>query len=262
MESADQQITVARRPILIRVEPATNRADLENVVEQARASGADGVELVLPPSIDAEVDSATPARDYLARLHGHANALAVSCPSTSAPVSQRWLAEVLEAALWDRLSTGRAFLMNLTIPPTTGESGPLSFARYQDALNFCYGLLRNLRHSAERCGIPIALEAGAGGNLLSPVELRELVDAVHTWAVGVCIDLLRISTFGSPLDWLETLGCKVLAVRLTPDWSHPESLAASLDHINYRGPLILSGHPLGSDLPDSIRCLAGVTGLQ
>jgi sugar phosphate isomerase/epimerase len=112
-------------------------------------------------------------------------------------------------------------------------------------------LLRGLHLQAESTGVAIAVEAAHGRWLLSPVELRELIDAANSWAIGACIDLARVSAVGSPIDWITTLTHRVKAVR----WnvgpksrnsidSHgaivdPMALKNALDAVGFRGPIII-----------------------
>ena len=113
-----------------------------------------------------------------------------------------------------------------------------------------------MRFEAEATGVTVALEAATGGCFLSPIEVRELIDAVNSSAIGVCLDLERIGAIGSPLDWIDTLHRRVQAVRYTEVPCSGGSAAAqtcqvpidtliqALDGIPSDCPLILSGVPL------------------
>jgi sugar phosphate isomerase/epimerase len=116
------------------------------------------------------------------------------------------------ARLHDVASVGVRCL-NLELPPVRAGAHD-SFGRYQDALNFAYMLLQHTRLEAETAGVMLALEAAAGNCLLSPPELREIIDAANSWAVGACVDVARVARIGSPADWLLTLGHRVHAVRV------------------------------------------------
>ena len=154
-------------------------------------------------------------------------------------------------------------------PPVPDVAVPdIAFSGYQDALNFAYHLLRETRYEAESTGVPVALEAATGGCLLSPVELRETIDAANSWALGVCLDCDRVASVGSPADWLATLNRRVRCIRvhgsasLAP--SHAVSavssgqrsnrglteLFAAMEETSYDGPIIVVGHG-NSDLPDA-----------
>lgn len=74
-------------------------------------------------------------------------------------------------------------------------------------------------------GVALALDAPSCGCLLSPVELREVIDTANSSAIGACLDLGKIAALGSPADWVTTLGHRVHAVRV----SHEQAPRAPLD---------------------------------
>ena len=122
---------------------------------------------------------------------------------------------------------------------------------HRDMTSLAYRLLHNIRFEAERCGVMIALEAGAHGHLLSPIELREVIDAVNSWAIGVCVDVNRIAIFSHPVDWIYSLGRRIHAIRIN-DFTDRKDAANGgalgfttiepvLDHIDYGGVVIVSG---------------------
>ncbi len=157
------------------------------------------------------------------------SALAARCVATDVEGAA---AEV--AALLNRAASLGAQCLNLTIPPIAKleHGGPPAegdislghaaqsvpqreeFASYQEAINFVHHLLHRVRMDAEGCGVVVALEGGSGGCLLSPVELREIIDAANSWAVGACVDAARVARFSSPTDWIGTLAGRLHAVRV------------------------------------------------
>jgi sugar phosphate isomerase/epimerase len=50
---------------------------------------------------------------------------------------------------------------------------------------------------------------------MSPVELREIIDAVNSPMVGACLDAARLERFGSLTDWMAILHRRARAIRLT-----------------------------------------------
>jgi sugar phosphate isomerase/epimerase len=124
--------------------------------------------------------------------------------------------------------------LTLVVAPAivAGEShGPGLAGTYADALNGTHRALQRLRFSAERSGVTIALTAARHGFLLSPVELRELLDEQHLPSVGACLDLDACRSVGSARDWIETLGhrihCAVLGSRRSALERPIETLAAA-----------------------------------
>lgn len=121
----------------------------------------------------------------------------------------------LNAAL-RHLGNGNLRHLNLVMPPLghsdSVESGCIN--RYQDLLNFAQGILRGVRFEAEASGIAIGLVAGAHGCFLSPVELREMIDAIGSWSVGVCLDETMLQHGPSFEDWIAMLGPRTKTLRL------------------------------------------------
>ena len=60
--------------------------------------------------------------------------------------------------------------------------------------------------------------------MLSPVELREIIDEANSASVGVCIDVDRVAQVGSAADWITTLRHRVHVVR----FGRPDALDDAL----------------------------------
>ena len=256
------------RPILLRVEYTANDAEFYARCERAMAAGFDGIELALRVS-DSGDPAAPPGRaaqslEGLASRNLKATALATGCVACDVAAA----IEEVEVLL-HRAAGLHASCLNLTIPPLCGPPDQTGFTRYSDALNFAYELLHRARHEAEATGVAIALEAGANRSLLSPVELREIIDAANSWAVGACIDVTRIARIGSPVDWITTLRHRVHAVRFGDDQAPGESgsvasdraavietIAEALDEIAYDRSIIVSS----TAEPDRARAYLGRLG--
>ncbi len=224
------------RPVLFRVEQASTTVELQAQCAHAMAAGFDGIELPLDAACSGETDLTViaVAGRCVAYEIGHA------------------LEEV--TTLIRRAAGLHAQCLNLTIPPLARGGGDGGFAHYQDALNFAYWLLHRARYEAEAAGVAVALEAAANGCLLSPVELREIIDEANSWAVGACIDVSRTLKIGSPADWLTTLRGRVHAVRVrdihlaarpgsttSDETVDVEAIGAALDDIQYERPVIALG---------------------
>ncbi len=296
------QLTGSARPVLLRIEqPALRGSELQERCKCAMAAGFDGVELVLGADMLSNGRPFQPAAHESDNLVEHdlkIRAVAARFVTTDVEVAAVELAELLR-----RAAIRGAQCLNLTIPPirtatmgkrrrggdeeTTGQrdggaekpnaiergADGQGFTSYQEGINFAYQLLRRVRLDAECCGVSVALEAGATGCLLSPVELRELIDTANSWAVGVCIDAARIAL---PADWIRILKARVHAVRVrmqngecgimkqSPTIRHSpfpirhspldqagnvQAICEALSEIRYDGLIIASG----ADGPDEIR---------
>ncbi len=270
-----------QRPVLFRIEQHTAPTDLENRVAQAVAAGFDGVELALSPTAgDAATENPTDTHQvsrganaigewFRTARQGEAcrriRAIAWRCTTCDVPTALIEVGDLLA-----RAGELDARALNLTIPPLGGEPQNESFASYQEALNLAYMLLHELRFEAEATGVSIALEPAVGRCLLSPVELREIIDSANSWAVGVCIDVPRVARIGCPHDWLTTLGSRVHAVRMNFDEPgvptqrgesgsacDVSSITETLDRIDYDRTIIAAGEQDPATLRKHVSVLAG-----
>ncbi len=212
-QASDDKLTRRRRPVLWRIDWGSVAGTLRANCKAALDAGFDGVELAVDDLTGRGLD--VPA-DFVPRscpddttVPGAVEAIAARCATTDIEVATAQVTAGLQHAA----SLG-AHCLNLTIPPVRHLPDDCQFTRYQDALNFAHNLLRRLRYEAEATGVALALEPGIGAALLSPTELRDLIDAASSWAVGACVDVAHVARIGLPSDWLLTLGRRVQAVRL------------------------------------------------
>lgn len=232
-----------------------------------RQAGIEGLELRLGQPIvsGVSVEQVFAAVDCLAsEVSMTVQAIDVACELTPGEGLCGTLAELLAGC-------GARGIKQLSLAfaaSTAPAPKPLPRAGYSPAINTAYATLRDLRHSVEASGTLLTLDAGRNGLFLSPVEMRDVIDAANSWAIGACLDLALVSCFSRPADWVTTLGRRLHAVRLEvgslPDtpisltaedrsWltflererpinesdSHPSALAAALHHIGFRGCVIL-----------------------
>lgn len=136
----------------------------------------------------------------------------------------------------------------LVIPAVVGKASDRAPAvSYADALNRTYDALSELSHQAEDRGVVIGLENVWNRFLLSPIELRDLIDRINSPWVGAYLDVGNLLALGYPTDWITTLGRRVCCVHVK----------------DYRlaGPDGPGFCPLGCgdvDVPSVVRALRGV----
>lgn len=246
------------RLLVIRVELDTVGAEFPRSCAEAIEAGFDGVEAPLRvmngvggstrPSITTVPDRGDPSVP-----HGTIAALFAALGENEAEAARGRVAGWLELA-----GSLGARCLSIELPETPGEPAKRD-GRDGELLNLAYTLLHGLRFEAERTGVALALEAATGGAFTSAIELRDLIDAANSWAVGVCVDVRRLAGLARPEDWIRALGRRIHAVRIpfTPRdgaggspgseaepaaaFDHP-AIVSALGDVNYGGIVIATGH--------------------
>jgi hexulose-6-phosphate isomerase len=72
--------------------------------------------------------------------------------------------------------------------------------------------LQQLAPVAERCRVNLAVENVWNKHLLSPLEMRDLIDAIGSEYVGVFFDTGNIVLYGYPEQWIRILGKRIKKV--------------------------------------------------
>jgi len=258
-------MTAIRRPTALHIKQASSADALRDQSRDAADAGFDGVELsasLLRPGARAPAASMVDA--FAAGGGAQVAAVAASLAPTDIAAGRDELVSLLGLA-----ADLGAQCLNLAIPlagqPATSEGAS---TRYRDAINFVYQLLSRCRLDAEAAGVAIGLEAAAGGCLVSPVELRELLNAVNSWSVGACVDTHRIGGRASPADWALTLTHRVHTVRVhdaappvsgdteandaQPEWRR---FGDALDQMGYDRLLVIAGDRTPKELRESLTSL-------
>jgi L-ribulose-5-phosphate 3-epimerase len=101
----------------------------------------------------------------------------------------------------------------LVVPAVVGTwNEPAPQVGYADALVRSFEMLGQLREDAEDRGVHIAIENVPSRFLLSPVEMRDLIDRVNSPWVGAYFDVGNAVAFGYPQDWISVLGRRIVRV--------------------------------------------------
>ena len=225
---------------LLRIEDASTLREAARAASLAVERGFDGVEWLLPsPSVEsARILAPGGPMTGSVSEGGRVQALAARCETVDLAVATHQLTSLLAGA-----AAVGALCLNITLPPVRADDEERGFARYQDALNFASALLAGLRWPAESNGVPVALEAVVGGGLWSPSELREIIDAGSSWALGACVDVPCVSTVAAVADWLLTLKRRVHCVRAGEATGSldVQTLTHLLEEIRFTGPVVFRG---------------------
>ncbi len=242
------------------LEPHT---DPRQAIDLAADAGFDAVELATTPgdAIDSDGSGAR-CRNLAAAASGRGVPIVALAAHDSgsarlaAPGAVERAAAVDRTLRWlDRAAAlGAQVLSVATVAgsPTSTASG----LRHADALHHCFDALERLRFEAETRRVALGIEAAAGRLLNSPPELVDFVDRINSPSVGVVLDAAAVVSLADPVDWIETLGRRILGLRVSgdvptvsgPDDSRPvrarvdwPSVADALRAAGFRGPLIYGG---------------------
>jgi hexulose-6-phosphate isomerase len=163
----------------------------------------------------------------------------------------------------------------LVVPAVVGRwDDPAPRAGYADALSRSYEALAKLRADAEDRGVHIGIENVWNRFLLSPVEMRDLIDRVNSPWVGAYFDIGNAMAFGYPQDWIDILGRRIVRVHAkdydlrrggiegfacqlqegSVDWP---AVIAALRRCGYDGPLTYEGQDDPPDIARHLRKLLG-----
>ena len=163
----------------------------------------------------------------------------------------------------------------LVVPGVVGGwNDPVPRTGYADALARSFEMLCKLREDAEDHGISIAIENVWNRFLLSPVEMRDLIDRINSPWVGAYFDIGNAMAFGYPQDWIEVLGRRIVRVHAkdydlgrsgidgfncrlqegSVDWP---AVVAALEQAGYQGPMTYEGQGDPADIARRLRRILG-----
>lgn len=102
-----------------------------------------------------------------------------------------------------------------------------SVNRYEDAFGHSIRSLSVLRFEAAMRCIRIACRIGVAGFLLSPMDTRMWLDAVNSPWIGARIDPVAIASAGCPIDWLQSLGHRIVMIDYVDSASDSNALRST-----------------------------------
>lgn len=154
----------------------------------------------------------------------------------------------------------------LVVPGQVGAAMGGPSVRYDVAYERAQEFLGTLAPVAEHAGVTLAIENVWNKFLLSPLEMRRLVDEIGSERVGVYFDVGNILLYGYPEHWIDILGARIRRVHLKDyarsigglqgfvdlgagdvDW---EAVGAALHRVGYRGPLTAEVFPSKEERAD------------
>jgi len=186
---------------------------IDDTIDLCQVAGYQAVELTFRDGKDIHVDLDDDDIRAVAEKFDEASIEITSMASLKGSLLSSDSSERLEAAK----SVERALEIASTLK--TGailvHPGQLSVqGTYQQAWDNLVGTLKDLVPVAERCQVAIGLENVWNKFLLSPKEMREIVDEVNSDWVGVYLDTANMMAYGYPEHWIRELGNRIKRVHL------------------------------------------------
>ena len=185
-------------------------------------------------------------------------------PTADDPTIRQRAHEIAERQLELGAALGVGAILVVPGQVGTAMGGPI--VRYDVAYDRAREFLGALAPVAERVGVTLAIENVWNKFLLSPLEMRRLVDEVGSERVRVYFDVGNILLYGYPEHWIDILGGRIQRVHLKDyarsigglqgfvdlgagdvDW---EAVGAALNRVGYQGPLTAEVFPSKEERDD------------
>ena len=212
----------------------TNR----EAMKLAKDAGFEGIELAL--STEGEI-TMTSTDEELLSIKAYAEELGIRIPSLSSglcwtdsltaddPAERQRAFDMVARQLYCAKMIGAETI--LVIPGTVSvefvpEWGVVPYdVVYERALE----QIKKLAPIAESCGVQIGLENVWNKFLLSPLEMRQFIDAVGSDYVGAYFDTGNVVYSGYPEQWIRILGKRIFKVHFKDYRRNPGGLNAFVD---------------------------------
>ena len=187
---------------------------LADTLSLCQDAGYDAVELTFNESKDTDINMSD------AELRGIAEtceAAGVDIGSITAGYADRGNLLSLDAT--EREKGARSLARGIEVAGALGVGGILLHpgqltveGTYQQVWDNLVGILRELAPSAEVHRVAVGLENVWNKFLLSPKEMREIVDEIGSDWVGTYLDTANMMAYGYPEHWIRELGSRIKRV--------------------------------------------------
>ncbi len=172
--------------------PVGPQVDPLELARQALAAGCRGIALADRPELTSEV---------LAEIR--ALQVAIECLTCPEPLDGDLLSGLLSRA-------AELEIPHILVPPSPSEY------TYSQAYDQLYSLLYEIAPQADQLSVKLLLPAPQAAFLLSPLEVRQLIDAVNSPNLGCCLSFDHCQAHALAIThWLEILNARVFASQLT-----------------------------------------------
>ena len=187
---------------------------LADTLSLCQDAGYDAVELTFNESKDTDINMSD------AELRGIAEtceAAGVDIGSITAGYADR--GNLLSIDATEREKGTRSLARGIEVAGALGVGGILLHpgqltveGTYQQVWDNLVGILRELAPSAEVHRVAVGLENVWNKFLLSPKEMREIVDEIDSDWVGTYLDTANMMAYGYPEHWIRELGSRIKRV--------------------------------------------------
>ena len=117
---------------------------------------------------------------------------------------------------------------------------------YEVAYNRAYEALKEMAPIAEEYKVHIAIENVGNKFLLSPLEMRRLIDSIDSQYVGAYFDVGNVLSTGYPEHWIRILGDRIKKIHLKDykraKYAMVDLLAGDVDYIAVKAMLETIGY--------------------
>ena len=197
--------------------------DYSRVFNKARSLGFEGVQLYLEISnglLNLDTDEETldeiaeRARDESVGFPSLEIApLQYSFTSDDSAERQRGIEVVVRAMQIAKMLSSQGVLV---IPGYVGKmwDAVTDQVFYEDAYERTLSALRELKNQAEKLEVAMLVEPIWNMFLLSPLEMRQLIDEVGSPFCGVLLDTGNITLYGFAEQWIRILGSRIREIHL------------------------------------------------
>ncbi|MBC8234666.1 sugar phosphate isomerase/epimerase [bacterium] len=197
--------------------------DYSRVFNKARSLGFEGVQLYL--EISTGLLNLNTDEETLDKIAARARNEGVGFPSLEiAPLQYSFTSddsaerqrgiEVVARAMQIAWTLGSQGV--LVIPGYVGKMWDAATDQvfYEDAYERTLSALRELKNQAEKLEVAMLVEPIWNMFLLSPLEMRQLIDEVGSLFCGVLLDTGNITLYGFAEQWIRILGSRIHEIHL------------------------------------------------
>ena len=211
---------------------------IEESFEIAKKAGYDGIELALDEDGRTGLNSTT---QELAKIREQAEKIGLELPSVASGLYWTYPFSSDDEAVREKgvqiaekqLEMAKALGADtiLVVPGAVNVPWNPNFkaVRYDIAYDRALSALNRIKSKAEALKIHIGIENVWNQFLLSPLEMRNLIDEIGSPYVGAYFDVGNVVAFGQPEDWIRILGSRIRKVHFKDFRRNPGGLGSFVD---------------------------------